>query len=253
MHCLIPNLFRHILFFLASGGVVQLLPICSANAAPADMRVVTDEMLSPNEFGLELQFNAAKPTTSIGQGYISQEIIEPAFGIAEHWEASLQLPVEQISGAWYGTGLNTELQYVAPHDDANGYYWGWRGEINFVHAVNTENSWQSELRSILGYRVEGWHLVLNPSITVPLTGSNRRVTFEPSAKVVNIIGQDTDVGFEYFVESGPIAHTLPSQQRYELPMLVMDTRFGKSDFNIGVGKGRTNETDQWVIKAILSL
>jgi hypothetical protein len=88
---------------------------------------------------------------------------------------------------------------------------------------------------------------------VPLSGPDRRITFEPSAKVAHKVSQDTDVGLEYFVESGPIAHTLPSQQRYVLPMLAIDTRFGKSDFNIGVGKGRTNGTDQWVIKAILSL
>jgi len=253
MHC--PTLFRHILFGLAFGLIVQLLPLGSAYAAPADMRVITDDILAPDEIGLEFQFNAAKPAASnnIGQGNVLQGILEPAFGVAEHWEASLQLPVEQISGAWYGTGLNTELQYVAPHDDVDGYYWGWRGEIDFVNEVNTQKSWQSELRAILGYRVYGWHLVLNPSVTVPLSGSDRQVTFEPSAKAVYKIGQHTDAGMEYFVEAGPISDTLPRQQRYEIPMLVMDTKSGKSDFNIGVGKGRTIATDQWVIKVIISL
>jgi hypothetical protein len=40
---------------------------------------------------------------------------------------------------------------------------------------------------------------------------------------------------------------------YEIPMLEMDTKSGKSDFNIGIGKGRTIATDQWVIKAMISL
>ena len=94
---------------------------------------------------------------------------------------------------------------MASHDEAKGFYWGGRAEINNVKPVGIQESWQSEWRAVLGYRVDGWHIVLNPSITVPHTGSDRQITFEPSAKVVHQIDPQTDVGLEYFVEAGPIA------------------------------------------------
>jgi hypothetical protein len=235
--------------------VLKLIYIGSVSAAPADMRVVTDDILDHGEFGLEFQANIAQPVVndSSGQGSVFQGIFEPTYGIAENWEASLQMPAEQINGAWYETGFNTELQYAAPHDETKGFYWGGRSEINFVNPVGMPESWQSEWRAVHGFRVDGWHLVLNPSFTVPLTGANRQITFEPSAKVVHQINKQTDVGMEYFVEAGSIAHLLPYQQQYGLPMLVADKKLGRSEINIGVGKGLTNSSDRWVFKTILSL
>jgi hypothetical protein len=219
------------------------------------MRIVSDEISALGEVGLEFQTNIAKPAIygdNQGQGNVFQGIIEPAYGIAEHWEVSLQLPVEQVDGAWYGTGFNTELQYVAPHNAAEGFYWGGRAEINYVTPVGLQESWQTELRAVFGYRADGWHLILNPSITVPSTGADQQITFEPSAKVVYQIDMQTEVGLEYFVETGSIAHFLPYQQQYQLPMFVLDKKLRNADINIGIGKGLTNSTDRWVFKTIVS-
>ncbi len=255
MHSYLLKYSRSIRSCLTLVLFLTLIFIGSVSAAPADMRVVTDDILEQGKFGLEFQANIAQPAVnkSLGKGNVFQEIVEPTYGIAENWEASLQLPVEQVNDVWYETGLNTELQYIAPHDETNGFYWGGRSEINFINPVGMPESWQSEWRAVLGIRINGWHLVLNPSITVPLTGVDRQMTFEPSAKVVRQIDMQTHVGIEYFVEAGSIAKWLPFQQQYELPMLVVDKKLGKTEINIGVGKGLTHSSDGWVVKTILSL
>ena len=234
---------------------VELISIGTACAAPADMKILSDEISALGEVGLELQTNIAMPSINgdkQGQGNVFKGILEPAYGIAENREVSLQLPVEQVDGTWYGTGFNTEFQYVAPHDEAEGFYWGGRAEINYVAPAGLQESWQSELRAVLGYRANGWHLILNPSFTVPCTGADQQITFEPSAKVVHQIDMQTEIGLEYFVETGSIAHFLPYQQQYQLPLFVLDKKLRNAEINIGAGKGLTNSTDRWVFKTIVS-
>ena len=45
------------------------------------------------------------------------------------------------------------------------------------------------------------------------------------------------LGVEYFSEAGPVRAMLPSNERSDIAFLALDTRVGKSTFNIGLGHG----------------
>ena len=235
-------------------AIVAAVSSVSVNAAPSDIRVLTDDIAATGELGLEFQSGLAQSTShNQDRGRVVQGLAEVAYGVANHWETSLQLPVSRVGGTWFGTGINGELQFIAPHDDDDGLYWGGRTEIARVRPVDDKPYWQSEWRAILGYRIDKWHFVLNPGFTKPFNGPDRRVTFEPSAKAQFAISPHTKVGLEYFADAGPVARLFSHQQRSELALLVIDKKINKADLNLGLGKGLTGASDQWVAKAILSL
>lgn len=236
-------------------AVVSLFGALPAAAAPADIRVLTDDIAATGKKTFEFQSSLARPgrTSAIGENVVYQGLAELAYGIADHWEISAQLPVSRVNGNCYANGANAELQYIAPHDDDEGFYWGGRTEVGYLIPIGEARAWHTELRPILGYRFSRWHMVLNPAIAWALSGGeDRKVRFESSAKASYRLTGQSAIGAEYFVEAGPLARLLPRSQRSELAFLVMDTKIGKSEVNLGLGRRMTDASDRWVVKLITS-
>jgi hypothetical protein len=233
---------------------VSLFYALAATAAPNDIRVLTDDISAPGTTNGEFQASLARPpaTPPLGSGLVFQGLVELAYGIADHWEISAQLPVAKVHGGWYANGINTELQYIAPHDDDDGYYWGARAELGYASPVDEARAWHVELRPILGYRFSDWHFVLNPAVSMALNGEDRKVKFEPSAKASYQVTRQSAVGAEYFAEVGSLSNFLPRSQRSELAFLVLDSKIGKSGVSFGLGRRMTDGSDRWVAKLITS-
>ena len=224
-----------------------------AAAAPAEMRVLTDEINAVGERSLEVQASVARPSSTArsGTGLVWQGLVEASQGLAKGMEASVQLVGSRVDGTWRGNAVNAELQYVRPHDD-EGLYWGARVELGDGSEVGESRAVNSELRPIVGYRVHGWHLTLNPAVAASLTGEDRKVRFEPAAKLAYAVNGTTSVGGEFFGEAGPVRHLLPRSRRNELALLVVDTRVGGSGLSFGLGRRLTEVSDRWVVKLITS-
>lgn len=233
---------------------VALCNAFAASATPNDIRVLTDEISALGTKTIEFQGSLAKPlkNSPLGAGLAFQGLAEFAYGFAEHWEISAQFPVKRLDGAWNASGINAELQFVAPHDDDDGFYWGARAEIGYALPAGDRRTWQVEMRPVLGYRAANWHFVLNTAVTKALTGDDKKIKFEPSAKVLYQLTKRNSVGTEYFVEAGPLSNVLPRSQRRELAFLVVDSKIGKSDVSFGFGRGLTNASDRLVVKFIIS-
>lgn len=233
---------------------VVLCRAFAASAAPNDIRVLTDDISAPGTKNIEFQASFASPSRNslLSYGLVFQGLAEFAYGFAEHWEISAQVPVTRLNGAWFASGINAELQYVAPHDDDDGFYWGARGELGYASTVGEKRTWQVEIRPILGYRFSDWHFVLNPAVTAALSGDDRKAKFEPSAKVSYQLNKRNSVGTEYFIEAGQLSNILPRSQRRELAFLVVDFKIGKSEVSLGVGRGMTNASDRLVVKFVIS-
>ncbi|CAM3936847.1 hypothetical protein [Roseateles saccharophilus] len=235
---------------------VMLVALCSAGAqaAPADFRVLNDDLTEAGEFGLELQGSWVRPARSAATpSPLLQGMAEFSYGLAPQWELSLQLPATRADGTWYGTGANLELTFVAPHDEAQGFYWGGRVELGRSRAVHEDWAAGIELRPILGWRTGNWHAVLNPGLQATVSGPEREVDFEPSAKLAYRLRPDLHLGLEYFAEAGPLSHLLPSGQRRELGLITLDAKAGPLELTLGLGKGLTSASDRRVGKLLVSL
>ena len=145
------------------------------------------------------------------------------------------------------------MQYVAPHDDDDGGYWGIRGEVGYDKPVGEASAAAVEVLPIIGYRAGRWHFIANRSLNRAINRDNRRIHFEPAAKLAYRVVDHHNLGVEYYVEGGALRHLLPRQQRTEVGYLVWDGVVGKAGFNVGVGGRMTPASDRWVVKMIVSI
>ena len=226
-------------------------PLC-AIAAPNEIKVFTDEIAAYGEQTLETHVNKASRTGPAADNRVSplQVMPEYSYGIWRNWEFSLQLPVASQQERLRTNGYRTELQYVAPHNEYEGFYWGMNVELANLDRNGEPRVWNLEFQPILGYRAERWHFAANPGLTRALSGVERRTNFEPAAKAAYRAFGKNYFGLEYYVEAGPIQRLLPNSQRSQVIYFAWDGKIGKSDVNIGIGRGFTDVSDRWVLKTV---
>ncbi|HEX9397371.1 MAG TPA: hypothetical protein VF943_11615 [Burkholderiales bacterium] len=224
------------------------LSLCSglAGAAPNEIKVFTDELAAYHAYTLETHVNKARTGPL-------RVMPEYSYGIWHNWEFSLQLPFAFSSDGSNGEGYRAELQYVAPHDEERGFYWGVNMELARDYRVGEPHFWNVEFIPILGLRVERWHFVANPGFERALSGQERRVSAMPAAKLAYRAFGQNSFGLEYYLEAGPLAHRLMRDEQSRMLYLAWDGKIGKSDINVGLGRGATPASDRWVIKAIYEI
>src|SRR5204862_502207 len=101
-----------------------------------------DELAAHREHTLELHANRG--------GGVTRFMPEYSYGLWPDWEVSLQLPLAWSEGV-RSEGYRAELQYVAPHDAARGWYWGINFELARVEQVGEPHFWSVEVMPIVGW------------------------------------------------------------------------------------------------------
>ena len=235
-----------------------LLPACllvpmTTWAAPNEIKVFSDELAAYGEHTLETHVNKASRAGRNNDNTAAplQVMPEYSYGLWKNWEFSLQLPVAAQQQQIRSNGFRVELQYIAPHDESSGFYWGYNLEAARLMRNGERQFWNIELIPILGYRHDRWHLIANPGVGRPLTGTDRRVTFEPATKIAYRASGNNHFGFEYYAETGPIRRFSHRDQQSRVLYFAWDGKIGKSDINIGIGRGLTNASDRMVFKTIV--
>jgi len=223
-----------------------------AMAAPNEIKVFTDELAAHGEHTLEVHANktssagpkADEPRTPL------QLMPEYSYGIAPNWEASLQLPFSFPDQDVRLEGYRAELQYMAPHDGERGFYWGANAELARIERTGQPSFWSAELIAILGYRAGLWHFVANPALEKRLSGDTKTTSFTPAAKVSYLVAGKNAFGFEYYAEA---PRGSSRQEQSHMLYLAWDGKVGKSDLNVGVGRGLTDGSDRWVLKMVYEI
>ena len=223
-----------------------------AAAAPNEIKVFTDELASYREHTLEVHVNKASHPGAKAEDQSTPLQIMPeySYGIRRNWELSLQLPVSISHGSSDLDGYRVELQYVAPHDEDEGFYWGVNVELARNTRSGEEAFWSVELMPIVGYRVGRWHFAANPGVDKAISGSSRATNFQPAAKVAYQAFGWNAFGVEYYVEAGPLSNLSSRDDQSRVLYLVWDGKIGKSEINLGLGRGFTDASDRWVFKMI---
>src|SRR5712675_830997 len=110
-----------------------LLPSLAAGA-PNEIKVFTDELAALGEQTLEVHAN---------RGGQTRLMPEYSYGLWRDWEVSVQLPLA-LSDGLRAEGYRGEVQYIAPHDAATGFYWGLNAEIARIERLGEEHFWNME-------------------------------------------------------------------------------------------------------------
>ncbi len=214
-------------------------------------------MPDPGEGELETVFSYAKPRPDddLRANHVTQAQIELGYGLSKEWAVGLEIPAAFAGRTHKVQGANIELEYVAPHDPAQGGYVGLRAEVGreaSVYENEVENA--LEFNPILGYRWGSLHTTINPSLEIPLRAETSRVQFHPSAKAAWQLINRSDVGVEYYGSWGPLSALLPRAKRDEVIYAVWEGKISHCHINAGVGKGlhpATGSEDRWVAKVAL--
>jgi hypothetical protein len=237
----------------------------AAAALPDEIQVYDDAIEKAGAFGIELHLN----TTPHGRKTPDYpgEILpnrgwrvtpEFSYGLTETLEAGFYLPfLRDESGTSYFAGPKLRLKWLpqrAPENGA-GWFYGLNVEVSRVGQRFEQSRNGIELRPILGYRNRDWLVVTNPALGYDLSPGYRGggPDFSPSLKVTRSLAAGLSGGLEYYTELGKLANLLPGAEQAQTLYLVMDVDRAPWVFNIGIGRGLTDATDRWTLKAIFEI
>lgn len=234
-----------------------------ALAAPDEIQVYLDDIREPGEAGLELHLNYVPKGRStpdyegeIPPHHVFRLMPEISFGIAPNWDVGLYLPFQTSpDGSVYSNAARLRLKYLAPTQDTKPFFWGVNLEAGYVPLRVSEDRYAAELRGFTGYRNGPWLFAVNPIFGFALSGPNKSSTpeFDLNFKVAREINDEWALGFEHYAGFGPINNMYSSSQQDHVFYLVADFERKGFGVNFGVGRGLTNASDDWVVKAIISI
>jgi hypothetical protein len=240
---------------LALGWVLGMAcPLGVVWAAPYELRMYSDDTPKHGDAELELLLSLAQPKPNAERplGQVVQTLVEYGYGLGHGWSIGLELPSSHLQGQHKVEGLKAEVQYVAAHSKDHGGYWGVRGDVGYTSTPYDSRGGNSiGINPILGYRWPTWHLTVNPSLEIPLSGPSTQTLFQPSAKLAHAVTGTGALGLEYFSSWGALSSVLPVRQRDESLYVVWDEQRATTRWHLGFGKpvrATSSSVDQWVLK-----
>jgi len=232
------------------------------SALPDEIQVYIDDIRAPHESGVELHINVT-PSGRSAPDYpgevtpyhglrVTPEI---SYGFAPDSDAGLYLPfARDADGFVYFAGPKFRLKWLPLRqaEGTPGAFAGVNAEVALVQRKFVEARYTLEIRPILGWRSASWLIAFNPTLGDDLAGEERGVfAFHPAAKIARDVGEKTALGIEYCADFGPLDDPLPRGEQLHTLFLVLDAE-RKLGWNIGIGRGLTQATDRWTLKAIIS-
>jgi hypothetical protein len=243
-----------LLLFLFSGSAL--------GALSDEIQVYTDDLEKPGERGLELHVNFTPSGRSapdypgeVTPWHSLRVTPEISWGLGHDMDWGVYLPfVRSAEGDYWFAGPKVRFKWLPLHpaEGGAGAFAGVNGELAYVQEEFVQARKTLEIRPILGWRGTDWLFSFNPTVGFDLAGEESGVVmFHPSAKIARSIGERRALGVEYYADLGKLSHFAPREEQSHTLYLVLDTE-GKVGINFGIGRGLTNATDRWTIKAILS-
>lgn len=171
----------------------------------------------------------------------------------------LQANVYAVAYARSGAGLQyvgnrLRLTGVAPEKWRLPFGLGLSQEVGYARPGFAENRWAYEVTPILQKEINRVTFVLNPAFEHGLDRGAHEWEFEPRSALSYTLGDDEEIGLEYYSVLGPVTAFDPqSHQRHQIFVTAKtELPFG-IDGGFGVGRGFTRNSDRWVITSRLEL
>jgi hypothetical protein len=234
-------------------------------ALPDEIQVYTSDINKQGEFGLELHLNTTPSGRSepdfpgeIAPAHGWRLTPEFSYGVTPALEAGLYLPLvhgEDGRNRFAGPKLRAKWMPLRVDDQGNGAFAGVNFEYAWVSDVLEEATRAMEVRPILGWRDADWLVAVNPILEFAFAGPEKgsRPAFNPSIKIARRVAEGIAVGPEYYAELGKVGQWLPHAEQSHSLYLAIDVDRAPWVFNFGVGRGLTDATDRWTVKAIFEI
>jgi len=184
-------------------------------------------------------------------------------------------PTLALTHGWtknFETGFYLETAPYVPNEGAK--FTGWhirprfrfpefasfpfRVSLSLEYAFNQPefdpNRQTLEIRPIIERQEGRLYLSVNPDLSLALKGpdAGSAPAFEPNAKIGWDVTKKVSAGIEYYAETGPVKHFDPLSEQHHILFPVLDLNVSPDwELNFGLGRGLTNTSEHWILKAII--
>jgi hypothetical protein len=238
---------------------------CARPAAAQDLfeiQVYPWETVEPGHTMLEFHTNFIPSGTTT-----SEDGVFP-----NHHQFHLTAEITHGFTKYFETGFYLETAPYVPNEKAQftGFHIRprfrlpeWKGfpfkvSVSFEYAWNRPhfdpNSQTLEIRPIFERQDGRLYLSINPDLSVAIKGpdSDSAPAFEPNMKIGWDFTKIISGGLEYYAETGPVKHFDKLSDQHHILLPAIDLNVSPDwEFNFGVGRGLTNTSEHWVVKAIV--
>lgn len=245
-----------------STASVALVLAASGSARAVDrfeIQVYEGDIDEIGQAGLELHSNfvAAGRSTPVFDGEAVPDhafhfTLEPSLGLLSFWELGAYLQfvtAPSRSEASFG-GFKLRSKFIAP--SSGPFIFGLNIEVGRGVHVLGSSDWDTEFRPIFAYGRGRWFVAVNPILGWELTGERHWApALEPCGKVRFAVVERFGLGLEYYAGLGRLDEILPIADQEHFIYLAGDLLDGPFELNVAVGRGLTDASDTWTVKAIV--
>jgi hypothetical protein len=239
-----------------------------ASAAPAvaqdlfEIQVYPYDTVEPGHTMLEFHTNFIPSGTKTTEGGV----------FANHHQFHITMEITHGFTKYFETGFYIETAPYVPNEGAKFTGWHIRPRFRFPDSerfpfkvsVSLEYAFNQpgfdvnrqtlEIRPIFERQEGRLYLSINPDLSVAIKGpdSGTAPGFAPNAKIGWDVTKKIAAGLEYYAETGPVKHFDPLSEQHHILFPAVDLNVSPDwEFNFGVGRGLTNTSEHWIIKAIV--
>ena len=239
------------------------LPLIARSALQDEIQVYDDEINEKGEYTLEVHFNTT-PDGSTTRSYPGQVInagntrLTPEFalGLGHNLEAGLYVNTVFDNGQWNYAGYKLRMKWL-PILEKYGYdfFAGVNVELSNTLYQYEQSRYGVEARFMLGKHIDEWLIALNPILAWPLSQpyADGNPNFSLDARVSREVTKELALGVEYYSNVGVLNQPINYQNTGQMGFLMAYWEGGPIPFQAGIGRGLSQSSDNWTIKAIFSI
>ncbi len=238
----------------AAGNPVQ--------AAPEEIQVYANDINAPRQWGLDLHLNDvvtgdSTPDHPGGEASTNRPRLTPewSYAIDNHFELGAYLPLATLDdhGAFRVDGYKVRIKWLGEHPE-RGVYYGLNYEVGREDIHLDQNPWNNEIKLIGGWASDKWLVGGNVNFDFALSGPAKAPPqVELDLKVGYKVLKDTMIGVETYNGAGATSRFGRFSHSPQSTFLALDTRLGRWDVNLGIGKGYGVNPDGLIVKMIIGV
>ena len=227
---------------------------------PFEIQVYEGDINDVGQFGLELHSNytaagrtsADFPGEAVPQGLL-RLTLEPSLALTSWWELGAYLQTATAVGdpVAHWAGFKLRSKFIARPARTTPFVLGLNFEIGRGVAVLGTADWDIEVRPIIAWFRGRWALAFNPIVGWAVTGARHAAPdLEPAVKARVDVGSRVAIGVEYYGALGVLSSPAALRDQEHYLYAVADARGLPFELNVGLGRGLTAASEDWIIKAI---
>jgi hypothetical protein len=180
------------------------------------------------------------------------ETLEITTGLADNFELGFYVFTRVANGKVQFIGNNIRPRVQAPAK--------WKLPVGLSLSVefgyqrvpeNGTEEWGMEIRPIIDKTAGNWYFGFNPNFE-RVFASGAFFEFTPNFKTYYLVKPTIGLGAEYYGNVGKLTKWWPGCQQYHQLFGVIDLFVDpRLEFNLGVGRGLTDISEEWNIKLLL--